>query len=51
MTAFELRRHLADQHRIDMTGRQFATLVYVHDNDHHAGADHVHDHDGEGDGA
>lgn len=45
MTAFELRRHLAADHHIDLRGANYAQLLAVHDDDHTAGADHAHDED------
>lgn len=53
MTAYQLRLHLRDQHGLNLTGREYATLVYLHDvfhTDPTDPPDHAHDHAGEGDG-
>jgi len=42
MTAFELRRHLAADHGIDLRGANYAQLVAVHNDDHQTGAEHIH---------
>lgn len=48
-TAFELRRHLAADHDIRMSGADYATLLAAHADEHVPGVDqgHTHTHDGE----
>ena len=45
MTAYELRRHLAADHDVQMTGADYATLLTVHDIEHRGpdGQGHIHD--------
>lgn len=50
MNCYELRRHLADGHRIDLRGWDWSGLVTVHDHEHEAVQGHFHDHGDEGDG-
>ena len=50
MTAYQLRRHLAEMHSIFLSGATYDHLLRCHDQDHAVSASHTHDHDGEGDG-
>lgn len=43
MTAYELRRHLAAEHDVRMTGADYGTLLAVHDDEHRRAQDHEHD--------
>jgi len=43
MTAYQLRRHLAAQHHLHMTGANFETLALVHQVEHQQETDHHHE--------
>lgn len=45
MTAYELRRHLATDHDVKMSGADYGTLLAVHDVEHRPGVDQDHDHE------
>lgn len=47
MTAYELRRHLAHEHDVNLVGLDYGSLTVVHHGEHRAGAAHQHD-DGPG---
>lgn len=47
MTAYELRRHLAAEHDVRMSGADYGTLLTIHDIEHRAAAGHNHDDDHE----
>lgn len=43
MTAYELRKHLAADHGVHLTGADFALLLTIHDDEHRNPVGHVHD--------
>lgn len=43
MTAYELRRHLAEQHDVRMIGADYATLLTIHDIEHRNMQEHEHE--------
>lgn len=43
MTAYLLRKHLAADHDIDLTGADYALLLTVHDDEHRNPQPHTHD--------
>lgn len=45
MTAYELRKHLAEAHHVELRGLDYGTLLQFHDEDHEAGQDHTHSED------
>lgn len=48
MTAYELRRHLADMHNIELRGVAYVSMVAEHDWLHHQpDVDHTHPDDGD----
>ena len=44
MTAYEIRRHLAAAHDVNMVGADYGTLLRVHDLEHRPGVDQDHTH-------
>lgn len=42
MTAYELRRHLAEAHDLPLRGLPMEQLVMLHDHEHLADHDHTH---------
>lgn len=43
MTAFQLRKHLAADHGLELRGLGYAALILIHQDDHRADCDHSHD--------
>jgi hypothetical protein len=50
LNCYELRRHLAAAHHIDLRGLDYTKLVHIHTQDHEAVQGHYHDDPPEGDG-
>jgi hypothetical protein len=43
MTAYELRRHLASDHDVRISGADYDVLLALHDDDHRTAQDHDHE--------
>lgn len=43
MTAYELRRHLAKAHLLELRGLDYDNLLQFHDEDHEVDQNHTHE--------